>query len=113
MEFNAEVLRFIFIVIFIVGVLALFRVKYLLKREYPEQHDEIFGGSLFEYSANRSINIIRFSLYKKKWGFVKDKRILSWLGFYRVISLIFYSIIMLFVIYMLLMVLIDLMKGWF
>lgn len=32
MEFNEEVLQFIFIAVFIVGVVTLFHVKYLLKK---------------------------------------------------------------------------------
>ncbi len=99
MEFNAEILQLIFIAVFIVGVLTLFRVKYLIKKNYPEQHNEIFGNSLLEYSAGNSIKIVRFSLSKKEWSFVQEEKLLTWLRFYRVISLIFYSIIFFAVMY--------------
>ena len=111
MEFNAEVLQLIFIAIFIVGVLTLFRVKYLLKKNYREQHNEIFGNSLLEYSASNSMKIVRFSLFKKEWGFVQEEKLLTWLRFYRLISLIFYSVIFFAVMYMVVMVIIELMKS--
>lgn len=111
MEFNAEILQFIFIAIFIVGVVTLFRVKSLLKKKYPKKHKEIFGDSLLDYSASNSIKIVRFSLSKKEWGFVQEGKLLAWLRFYRFISLIFYSIIFFVVMYMVVMVVVELMKN--
>jgi hypothetical protein len=111
MEFNAELLQLIFIAVFIVGVVTLFRVKYLLKKSYPEQHNEIFGNSLLDYSASNSIKIVRFSLSKKEWEFIQEGKLLAWLRFYRFISLIFYSIIFFAVMYMVVMVVAELMKN--
>ena len=111
MEFNAEILQLIFIAMFIVGVFTLFRVKYLLKKSYPEQHDEIYGSSLLEYSASNSIKIVRFSLFKKEWGFVQDNKLLFWLRFYRFVSIVFYSFIFFSVMYMVIMVIIELYKS--
>lgn len=108
MEFNAEIFQLIFIGMFIVGVLTLSRMKYLLKKSYPEQHNEIFGGSLLEYSASNSIKIVRFSLFKKEWGFIQDNKLLFWLHLYRFISIVFYSFIFFAVMYMVIMVITEL-----
>jgi len=109
--FDIEILKLIFIGVFVVGVLSLFRVKYLLRKYYFAQHDEIFGGSLLEYSASNSLKIIRFSLFKREWGFVQNDKLLFWLHLYRVISVIFYSIIFCAVMYMVIMVVVEIYKS--
>jgi len=109
--FNAEVLQLSFVAVFILGVVALFRVKYLLNKIYPEQHNELFGNSLIKFSASNSIKIVRFSLFKKEWEFVQEEKLLAWLRFYRIISLVFYSIILLAVMYMIVMLILELLKN--
>jgi hypothetical protein len=77
---------------FFVCAFILFRVKYLVKKIYPKQHDEIYGRTLIEYSPAHAIKIIRFSLFKKEWLFVTDQTLVFWLHMYRAVSLIFYGI---------------------
>lgn len=108
--FDAEIIKFFYVGIFVAGVLVFFRVKYLIKKYYPSKHDDIFGKSLFEYSASNSMKIISFSLSKKNWRFIREPEILFWLKLYRGISLIFYSIIVLAVVYMIVVVVIEIIK---
>jgi hypothetical protein len=93
MELNGEVFYWIFIALFIVVVITIFRVKYLLKVNYPEQHNEIYGSSILNFSPSNSMKITRLSLSRKEWGFVKEEKILSWLQFYRFISIAYLSYI--------------------
>lgn len=108
---DTEILKMIFIGVFIMGVLTLFRVKYLLRKYYSAQHDEIFGSSLLEYSASNSLKVVRFSLLKREWEFVKNDKLLFWLRIYRIISIIFYSIIFLAIMYMVVVVVTEIYKS--
>lgn len=109
--FDTEILKLIFIGIFVMGVFTLFRVKYLLRKFYVDKHDELFGKSLMEYSASNSVKVVRFSLLKKEWGFVQNDKLLFWLKLYRIISIVFYSIILFAVMYMAVMVVIEIYKS--
>ncbi len=86
-ETNADIYFIIFLALFIVGVGATSRIKYLLKKSYPEQHNKVFGKSLREHSISKSIRGACLLFSKTEWEFVQDNEIKAWLRFYRFISL--------------------------
>lgn len=97
---EAEIYRLIFMMIFAVGVGTIFRVKYLLRKHYPQKHDEIYGASIFEYSVNNSKKIMRFSMCKNEWDFVRNEKLLFWLHIYRWTSFVFYFMIFCSIMYL-------------
>ncbi len=108
---DADILKLIFISIFVTGVITLFRVKYLLKKFYMDKHDELFGKSLMEYSASNSIRVVRFSLLKGEWDFIHNDKLLFWLKLYRIISIIFYSIIFFALMYTIYVIVVEIYKS--
>ena len=81
--FNEETFHLVLKALFVVALVAIFRVKFLLKKDYLKQHNELFGQSIFEYSMSKSINATRFMFSKSKWEFVQERKTLTWLKFNR------------------------------
>jgi hypothetical protein len=88
-----DLLFYVFVVLFVAGTLTLLRVKQLLNRHYPELHDKVFGRSLWEYSLRQSVKIVFFSIRETEWKTVSDPLVLRWLHTYRIVSLLFYLVI--------------------
>jgi hypothetical protein len=84
-----EVLFITFQVTIVVGMASAFRVKYLLKRYYIKQHNQLFHN----YDITESIKLTYFFLTMKKWKFVQENKTLAWLKFNRIIYLIAFSFI--------------------
>jgi hypothetical protein len=109
--FVADILKLIFISVFLIGAFTLFRVKYLLRKYYANKHNEIFGKSLMEYNSSNSVKIVRFSLSRKEWEFVENDTLLFWLKIYRAVSITFYSIILVALLYMMSVIFIEVYVG--
>lgn len=92
-------MRNVFLMTYAVSLVTLFRVKYLLKSNHPKNHDDIFGKSFLDYSANHSIKIIRFTMRKGQWDFIQDSSLLTWLKINLVVSYFFFSFIPILLIY--------------
>lgn len=108
---DAEMLKLIFVLLFMIGVFTLFRVKYLLKKYYVDKHNDIFGKSLLGYSPSNSVKVVRFSLSRKEWRFIDNVTLLFWLKIYRAVSIIFYSFIFIALLYMISIIFIEVFKS--
>lgn len=100
-------LKILFICVFIIGVSIYFRVRFLLKKYYPEKYLELFGKSIADHSIGTSIRFIRFSLSKNAWEIIDNNKLLFWLRIYRLVSLIFYGVVVCTVLYMLILITIQ------
>jgi len=100
MELNGEVFYWILVTYFTVRVFTTFRVKYLLKINYPEQHDKLYGKSLPKYYISRSMKSARFVLSEKEWEFVQDDQTLAWLKSNRFITLTYFVFIFFIAMYL-------------
>ncbi len=108
---TAEILKLIILSIFVTGVFTLFRVKYLLRKYYLDKHNEIFGRSLMEYSPSNSVKVIRFSLSREEWEFIDNDSLIFWLKIYRAVSILFYSIILIALLYLISVIFVEIYKS--
>lgn len=91
--------KVIFIAIFIIAIPIYFRVRFLLKKYYPELYLEICGKRVTEHSMALSLRFIRFSLFESEWESIDNNTMLFWLKVYRLVSVIYYGLIVGGVIY--------------
>lgn len=102
--------EYIFVGLFVLGVLLFFRVKFLLKKLYPEIHNKLFSKNLASHSVDTSFKFVRFSLRKSEWKNITNTKLLLWLEIYRVIAVIYYGIGIFAVLYTLFVIIQHLKK---
>ena len=95
MEFNEDLLGSVLTAVFYLLLILMatsmaitYRIKYLLKKNYPEQHKEIYDKLFPDIPFITAIKNFRFSLFRKEREFIQNKEIIAWLKFDRLISLI-------------------------
>ena len=77
---------------FAISIIVYFRVKYLLRKLYPEKHDAIFAKSIVDHSIGSSISFVRFTFKESEWDPISDPLVLRWLRINKILATIYYGI---------------------
>ena len=77
---------------FAISIIVYFRVKYLLRKLYPEKHDAIFAKNIMEHSVGSSMSFARFTFKESEWRPISNPLVLRWLRINKIVAAIYYGI---------------------
>lgn len=76
------------VIVWTIGFVGFFKLKKIVKKQNPVEHDRIFGKHWTEHSIRSSLNYLKLVFYSKNWKEFETKEFRLWVKICYLINLI-------------------------